>query len=101
MNNYQREDVFDRIALFLMHAVPLVFYCLMALCSLKVILFIVNRRRSWKLQNLVYFNQSHIMFSTNSKSIMQKKMQNMLTKGIIMLLCILLTLKLMLAQVIQ
>jgi hypothetical protein len=101
MNNYQREDVFDRIALFLMHAVPFVFYCLLALCSLKVVLFVVNRRRSWKLQNLVYFNQSHIMFSTNDKSIIQKKVQNMLSRGIVMLLCILLTLKLMLAQVTQ
>lgn len=98
MNNYLQEDVFDHITLFLMHIVYAITYCLFALCCLKLVLFFLNKRKSWKLQHLLYFGQSHTMFSTSNKSYTHKRLQNILSKSIVVLLCIMIALKLMLAQ---
>ena len=99
MNYSLHEDLFDRIALFFIHTVHPLLYCLVALSCLKILLFTVNKRQSWKLQDLVYFNQSHLLFSTSDKSCMQKKVQNLLSKSIVLLLFILIILKLMLAEI--
>src|SRR3954463_1856320 len=98
MYNYLHEDVFDYITLFLIHVAYSFTYCLFAICSLKIVLFFLNKRKSWKLQHLLYFGQSHVMFSTSDRSYMHKRLQNILSKSIVMLLCIIIALKLMLAQ---
>jgi len=38
------------------------------------------------------------MFSTSERSLMHKKLQNILSKSIVLLLCVIIALKLMLAQ---
>ena len=54
----------------------------------KILLFATNKRRTWKIHNLIYFNNKHLILSHSQKSYQSKVIQNELTIAICALLMI-------------
>ncbi|MDB5249527.1 MAG: hypothetical protein JWQ40_3921 [Segetibacter sp.] len=75
----------EYLILILLKTKPFLQHVLLFLCLTKFLLFLVNKKRSWKIYNFLYFDNTHLILSHSQSSYNNKKLQNYLTVAIISL----------------
>lgn len=65
--------------LFLLKTQPFVNQLLISLCLVKFILFILKKKKSWKVYHFIYFDSTHLVLSHSQRSYNSKKLQNIFT----------------------
>ncbi len=75
----------EYIILFLLKIKPYLQLLIFGLCATKLVLFLVNRKRTWKMYNFFYFDSTHLILSHSQSSYNSKKFQNTLTQVIVAL----------------
>jgi|GEM_PF-6748556 len=63
-----------------LYLIPFLPMLLVALISIKGILFLKSKTRSWRLAHFVYFDDKHIISSSNLHTQSAKRLQNYLSK---------------------
>lgn len=76
----------EHLILLILKVKPYVELLMMTLCAMKVFLFVIKRKSTWKMYHFFYFDNTHLILSHSQNSYNNKKMQNNLTLIIIALL---------------
>ncbi len=59
----------------------------LSLCVIKLFLFILIKKKTWRVENFFYFDNTHLILSASINSYKNKKLQNDLTIIISLLTC--------------